>query len=488
MHRFTSIVLLVLIAVTPAIASDDEPASRALGDDPRVADAVAAWEAWVEYQLGISRVPAASIGVVLDQELLTARGFGLANPDTGTPATAETIYSICSISKLFTSVAFMQLRDQDRVRLDAPVSEYLSWFTLQDAHPNDEAITVRRLLSHSSGLPRESDFPYWSDPDFVFPTHDQIVQQLANQSTLYPSSRYFQYSNLGLTLVGEIVAEVSGQAYHDRIQSQILDPLEMEDTFTDIPEAEWGERMAVGHSYLQRDGSRRRLPMFQTHGIAPAAGFASTVPDLASFASWQFRLLGSDTQEILRSSTLREMQRVQWMDPDWETKRGLGFGTWKSNGHVFVGHSGGCPGYYSQFLLVPKNKLGVIVLASAIGTPVTFYAEKAADLIVPAIEAATESPDDIPDWDPDLARYVGVYDSAWGQTAILRWKDGLAVLGLGTRDPKKSLFELEKVGDHTFRRVRKDDKSLGEEFFFEVDDAGNVTRFLQHSNWETKVR
>ena len=488
MLRFVSLVSIVLLAATPVIASDNEPASRSLGDDPRVADAVAAWEAWVEYQLGISRIPAASIGVVHDQELLAARGFGLANPDTGALATPETIYSICSISKLFTSVALMQLRDMGQVRLDAPVSDYLDWFTLQDAHPNDEAITVRRLLSHSSGLPRESDFPYWSDPDFVFPTHDQIVQQLSNQSTLYPSSRYFQYSNLGLTLAGEIVAQVSNQDFHSRIQSQILDPLGMKDTFTDIPEEEWGKQMALGYSALQRDGARRQVPMFQAHGIAPAAGFASTVQDLASFASWQFRLLGSDTEEILRSSTLREMQRVQWMDPDWETTRGLGFGTWKSNGHIFVGHGGACPGYFSQFLLVPKNKLGVIVLASAMGSPVGFYAEKAAELIVPAIEAATGSPDDIPEWDPDLARYVGVYDSSWGQTAILRWKEGLAVLGLGTRNPKKNLVELEKVGDHTFRRVRKDDDSLGEEFFFEVDDAGNVTRFLQHSNWETKVQ
>jgi len=488
MLRLVSFVLLVLIAVGPALATDDETTSRPLREDPRVADAVAAWEAWVEYQLGISRVPAASIGVVHDQELLTARGFGLANPDTGSLATPETIYSICSISKLFTSVAFMQLRDEGRVRLDAPVSEYLDWFSLQDVHPNDEPMTIRQVLSHSSGLPRESDFPYWSDPDFIFPTHDEIVAELSEQSTLYPSSRYFQYSNLGLTLVGEIVAEVSGQDYHERVQAEILDPLGMDDTFTDIPEEEWGERMALGHSALPRDGSRRRLPLFQTRGIAPAAGFASTVPDLALFASWQFRLLGSDTQEILRSSTLREMQRVQWMDPDWETQRGLGFGTWKSDDHIFVGHGGGCPGYYSQFLLEPKHKLGVIVLTSAIGSPVTFYAEKAADLIVPAIEAATDSPDDIPERDPDLDRYVGVYDSAWGQTAILRWKDGLAVLGLGTRNPKESLFELEKVDEHTFRRVRKDDKSLGEEFFFEVDDEGTVTRFLQHSNWETKVR
>ncbi|MGB5659146.1 MAG: serine hydrolase domain-containing protein, partial [Thermoanaerobaculia bacterium] len=215
MLRITSIVLLVLIVVAPVIAADDESASRPLGDDPRVAEAVAAWETWVEYQLGVSRVPAASIGVVHDQELLTARGFGLANPDTGAPATPETIYSICSISKLFTSVALMQLRDQGLARLDSPVSDYLDWFTLQDAHPNDEAITVRRLLSHSSGLPRESDYPYWSDPDFVFPTHDEIVEQLSTQSTLYPSSRYFQYSNLGLTLVGEIVANVSGQDYDE---------------------------------------------------------------------------------------------------------------------------------------------------------------------------------------------------------------------------------------------------------------------------------
>ena len=107
---------------------------------------------------------------------------------------------------------------------------------------------------------------------------------------------------------------------------------------------------------------------------------------------------------------------------------------------------------------------------------------------MPAIEAATENPDDLPEQNPDLDRYVGIYGSAWGQTAILRWKEGLAVLDLGTRDPKESLFELEHVGDHTFRRVRKDDKSLGEEFVFEVDDVGSVTRFLQHNNWATKVR
>jgi CubicO group peptidase (beta-lactamase class C family) len=337
-------------------------------------------------------------------------------------------------------------------------------------------------------LPRESDSPYWSDPDFIFPTREEIVDRLSDQSTLYPSSRYFQYSNLGLTLVGEIVAEVSGQSFDDRIRAEILDPLEMTDTFTDIPADEWGGRMALGHSTLQRDGTRKRMPLFKTNGIAPAAGFASTVPDLASFAMWQFRLLNDDNEEIIRPSSLREMQRVQWMDPDWETTRGLGFGTWKKNDLVFVGHSGGCPGYYSQFLLVPKSSLGVIVLTSAIGSPVGFYGEKAAELIAPAIDAAIDDPGGAPERDPELDRYVGIYDSSWGQSAVLHWKGGLAVMGLRTRNPKNAIFKIEKTGEHTFRRVRKDDDSLGEEFVFEVDEDGAVTRFMSHSNWMTRLR
>ncbi len=120
MLRQLLIALVVLSFVVPTLAEDSKPAPRPYKEDPRVMDAVAAWETWIEYQLGIERIPAASVGIVHDQELLTARGFGFANPDSGSPATADTIYSICSISKLFTSVALMQLSDANRVQLDAP--------------------------------------------------------------------------------------------------------------------------------------------------------------------------------------------------------------------------------------------------------------------------------------------------------------------------------------------------------------------------------
>ena len=91
--------------------------------------------------------------------------------------------------------------------------------------------------------------------------------------------------------------------------------------------------------------------------------------------------------------------------------------------------------------------------------------------------------------DPDLERYTGVYDTIWGQVAILPWEDGLAVLDLASRDPKEALSKLKPAGEHTFRRVRKDDEDIpGETFEFEVAEDGTVTRFMQHSNWFTKIR
>jgi CubicO group peptidase (beta-lactamase class C family) len=481
--------LALSLSVSPAAAPAAKQAPSALADDPRVTDAIAAWKEWVEYQAAIDGVPGVSVGVVHDQELLATDAFGLANPATGAPARPDTLYSICSISKLFTSIAVLQERDAGRVRLDDPVKKYLPWFDIQDVYPDGERISVRGLLTHSAGLPRESDYPYWTAEGYPFPTHDQIVARLGEQRTLYPASRYFQYSNLGLTLAGEIVASVSGQPFGAYVRTHILDPLGMKDTFTEVPEELRGDRLAIGYSARKRDGSREVIPPFQTRGIAPAAGFASNVPDLARFAMWQFRLLSTGGDEVLRGATLREMQRVQWVDPDWKTTWGLGFAVSHEKDRTFVGHGGLCPGYRTQVRLEPRTKIGVIVLTNAIGAEAELYAAKAFDLIGPAIEKALEHPDDVPKRDPTLDRYTGVYDSIWGQSAIVRWEDGLAAVDLDEREPKEALVRLKKTGEHVFRRVREDDKDqLGEEFVFEVAEDGSVTRYKQHSNWYRKVR
>lgn len=483
-HRLSA-TALVFIMTTPAGLASEPPV---LAEDPRVIDAVTLWSEWMRYDASIARVPAVSWGVVHDQELVASGAFGLANPEAGLEATTDTRYSICSISKLFTSVALMQQRDAGKLRLDDPVAQHLDWFDIQDAHPADAPITVRGLLTHSSGLPRESDFPYWTDPDYPFPTSDQIRARLGSQQTLYPSARYYQYSNLGLSLVGEIVVATSGQDFDTYLHESLLDPLGMSDTYTDIPVDLRGTRMAIGHTALKRDGQREVVAPFQARGIAPAAGFASNVNDLAKFAMWQFRLLGDGDEELLRSSTLREMQRVHWVDPDWETTWGLGFSVRRAGERTFARHGGACPGYYSEFRLEPKTRVGAIVLTNAIGADVGLYAARAFDLIAPAIEAARKAPEKAPARDGERDRYTGVYDSIWGQVAVVQWDDGLAMLELESRDPAQSMVRLQPAGEHTFRRVRKDDESLGETIYFEVDADGTVRRFQQHSMWMNKVR
>ena len=457
-----------------------------IADDPRVADAVRLWSEWVEYQAAMERVPAVSFGIVHDQTLIASGAFGVANAAAGVPATTETLYSICSISKLFTSIGLMQQHESGKVRLDGAVSEYLNWFDIEDAHPDDEEITVRRLLTHSSGLPRESDFPYWTDADYPFPTPEAIRERLSEQQTLYPASRYFQYSNLGLTLVGDILAAVSGQSYHDYMRERLLDPLGMADTYTDIPVALRGERLAIGHSALNRDGTRDVVAAFETRGIAPAAGYASNVSDMAKFAMWQFRVLDGQS-ELLRASTLREMQRVHWIDPDWETTWGLGFSVVREGSRTFARHGGGCPGYFTEFRLEPKTKMAAIVLTNAIGSKPGLYASKAFDLIAPAVAEALASPGEAVRRDVDPEPYAGVYGSIWGQVAIVPWQQGLAILGLATADPAASLQRLQYVGEDTFRIVRDDDESLGETVEFELGPDGRATRFKRHSIWQERI-
>lgn len=478
-------VLMLSFALTGGTAMAAEPAN--LEDDPRVADAVALWSEWLEYQAATGRVPAVSFGIVHDQELIAGGAFGDANPAEALPATTDTLYSICSISKLFTAVALMQQREAGKLRLDDPVSQHLDWFDIQDAHPDDESITIRRLLTHSSGLPRESDFPYWTDADYPFPTREQIKEKLGEQQTLYPASRYFQYSNLGHSLVGEIVAGASGQPYHEYMRESLLDPLGMGDTYTDIPVALHGTRMAVGHTALGRDGMRETVDPFQARGIAPAAGYASSVNDMAKFAMWQFRVLDGKN-ELLRPSSLREMQRVHWVDPDWKTTWGLGFSVVREGDRTFARHDGGCPGYYTEFRLEPKTKMGAIVLTNAIGSSPGHYAAQAFELIQPALQRALDAPGDAPVRDGSLERYVGVYSSIWGQTAVVPWNEGLALLDLASSTPAKNLERFQHVEGDTFRRIREGDASPGETLRFELGEDGQARRFNRHSIWEERVQ
>ena len=113
--------------------------------------------------------------------------------------------------------------------------------------------------------------------------------------------------------------------------------------------------MATGYGYSGRDGERPVMPRYDARGITPAAGFSSTALDLARFASWQLAVLGGSSDEVLGENTLREMQRIQWMDQDWSIARGLGFGIYRNGSRTLVGHGGDCPGFNTRLFVDPAS-------------------------------------------------------------------------------------------------------------------------------------
>jgi len=460
MRQLVTVLVMMLVSV---VALAEDPA-KPIASDPRIEDALSAWTVWVENDLGESGVPAASYSFVYRNELLASGGIGFADPATGAKADADTLYSICSI--------------------------FVPWFaSLTDAPPGDEPISIRRALTPSAGLPRESDSPYWA-PDFDFPTTQQIRERLPSQQTLYPSGRYFQYSNLGMALLGEVIAAHAGRPWSEVVREDILDPLGMDDTYTSVPDAHATGRLAAGFSARRGSPDRERLVLFDVEGIGPAAGMASSANDLAAFARWQLRLRADGGDQVLKAATLREMQRVHWVDPDWKTTWGLGFSVVKRDDKTWVRHGGGCPGYYTEFAILPKEKLGIVVLTNAIGSNHALYARKAAAVLAPAVKATSKGLADQPEPNPQFDRYIGVYDSAWGREAVVRWKDGLAAVWLSNRaiDPDDWIAPLKHVEGHVFRRVRNDDDSLGEEWVFEVDEDGQVVSVTTHSNPSIRVR
>ncbi len=459
-----------------------------LKDDPRVQTALGLLEVWAEAEMAYADIPGVSMAVVHDQDLLWSRGFGYADRERKAATSTDTLYSICSISKLFTAIGVLQLRDRGKLDLDDPLSQHLPWFDIQQSFPEAPPITVRGILTHSAGLPRETDHPYWTYPEYSFPTRDEIISHLSEQKTLYPEGRYFQYSNLGLTLAGEIVARVSGEPYAEYARRRILDPLGLMDTSTEIPVAHRGGRFAMGYGGKRREGGREPLTFLQIKGIAPAAGYASTVLDLARFASWQFRLLQNGGEEVLKASTLREMHRVHWVDPDWKTTWGLGFSVSRRDDKTFVGHGGACPGFRSDLLLQTKEKFAAVSMANTSDADASAFTRTAYRIVAPAIAEAAAAPDKGQAPDPSLKRYVGAYQSSWGgEIAVVPWKDALAMIYLPTDNPIEALEELKPTGENRFRRIRRDDGELAEEVLFTVEN-GEVTRFTRHNNHFPRVR
>jgi CubicO group peptidase (beta-lactamase class C family) len=245
-------------------------------------------------------------------------------------------------------------------------------------------------------------------------------------------------------------------------------------------------RLATAYGRRLPDVTRALMPFTDTRGITPAANMSSTAADLARYAMLQMRESGKGGAQILKASTLREMQRVHWLEADWKNAWGLGFAVRRLGERSVFGHGGAVAGYRTQITVCPAEKVAVVVMTNADdGRPGRFVA-KAFEWVAPAIVKAFE-PEKKPDRAlKEWANYVGVYRSLWGDTQVMIHEGHLVMFDPTVDNPRDEMYRLTPEGPHTFRLNILDGEG-GELVVFEPGPDGKAVRLRDPENYSNRV-
>jgi CubicO group peptidase (beta-lactamase class C family) len=471
---------IAAVLSSPALAITPEEA---------LASRFRAAEALLDANLTRESVPGAAIGIVHNQALIWSHQFGVESFTTNKPVSNDTLFSICSVSKLFNGIAAMNLVEEGRLELDAPLAQYNSALAMTDNLASEEPVTVRGILTHAAGLPREGTRDYWANTSF--PETSELLDMVSAHEALYRPYDHWQYSNLGMSMLGDVVSSVSNMSWGKYVEKNIFVPLKMAHSQTDMPFDIVGNGFAQGYYVRNPKGERNPVESHSFKSFAPAAGIASSVNDMAKFASWHFRLHENGGEEILKATTLRNMQRVHWVGADFnEPAWGLAYATRRYNEKTMWGHGGYCPGARTEFVMRLPTKVGVVMMMSVNDVSPGDMVKTVYALTEAAINKVhntdtpvekSKSADSVDDKKVKLADYEGAYyvPNYDNDTYIGVNEDGLFVLPIFGSDQIGNIETWVHDKKDTFRRKRDDD-SLAETIIFERNADGKITGVVQH--------
>jgi CubicO group peptidase (beta-lactamase class C family) len=369
-------------------------------------------------------------------ELAWSDAVGLADAEAGVDATPDTQYAVASITKTFTAASVIQLRDEGRLELDDPLSRHLP----EAAHGGP---TLRRMLSHVSGLQREPPGEVWET--LVFPDEKELLERLGDAEQVLAGGAAWHYSNLAYSLLGHVVARLSGMPLREYVRARLLAPVGLSRTG-------WGPEPPAARPYFVEPYSDalRREPELELGGKGGESGLSSTVEDLARWGSF----LCDPDEAVLAPSSVAEMHDLQVMaEPDWTLGWGLGIALWRRGDRVFGGHTGGFPGFLSILVYSRKERIGAVLLTNSGNWPK--LSETGLSLLEAAIEELAPEPEA---WRPqdappeEIAPLLGRWWSE-GHESIFSWRGGRleARFASAPADREPSVFERED--DDRFRTL-----------------------------------
>jgi CubicO group peptidase (beta-lactamase class C family) len=336
-------------------------------------------EAYINEMMVLYNVEGVGIALVKDDKVVFAKGFGQRSAEPKQPATENTLFLIGSITKSFTSLAVAQLVDQGKLNLDDPVIKYVPDLKLADPALT-KTVTIRHLLSHTSGLPRADEHWYANPPA----SRQQVIDDMAKVKPTAKPGEKWQYHNQNFVLAAHIVEKVTGQTWEDYVRKNIFEPLGMKSAGFNVSDLQKATDYSQPFAFDVLKGnvalSFDRLPFKGLVPIGPAGSITANVLDMAQYMRLQ---LGNGTfegKQLVSEKMIGEMHRKHIaLQPEGlealmnasplTTDMGYGLGWVVENyrGHKLVQHNGGIDGFTSMLTLVPSEKAGVIILTNISG-------------------------------------------------------------------------------------------------------------------------
>lgn len=310
-------------------------------------------DAFIAREMADKELPGLSIALVEGDKIVWQKGYGFSNPQTKTPITNGTVFRVGSVSKLFTDIAVMKLVEKGELDLDAPVSKYIPEFKPKSTF--NKPITLRQLMSHRSGLVRET--PTGSYFDDSAPSLRDTVLSLNQTSLVYAPESRAKYSNAGIAAVGYVLEKTQKMPFADYLKESLLAPLEMKMSGF-APSADINKNLAKAQMWTVF-GKTFDAPVFEL-GIAPAGSMYATTGELARFAS----ALLSKNNAVLSRAMLEKMWQPQYAAAGQKNGFGIGFRVSELDGHRRVGHGGAIYGFSTELAVLPDDDLGVVVIAT----------------------------------------------------------------------------------------------------------------------------
>ena len=382
------------------------------------------------------RMPSVGAAVFRGPELVWQEALGVADAEASRAATPDTQYRIGSITKTFTAVGILQLRDAGELSLDDPLTKYLP----ESSH----GPALGRMLAHSSGLQREPPGEIWET--LQAPSREELLTQTADAEQVLDPGSWWHYSNLAFALLGEVVARAHGGTWEDALQENILDPLGLART---TPAAV--DPAARGY-FVQPYSDAVQLEPDPDLGGAGALGkLWSTTGDLAKWGTF----LAAGDDRVLKASTLEEMSHVRAMvdHAGWKLAWGTGLELYRRDDHVFVGHGGAMPGHLAALAVNRKTGIGAAVLTN---TGADASPEKLAlELAVAAIAALPPTSDAWQPGEPAPAEIEPLLGRWWveGSELVFSWRNGRFQAKLVEGAPGRDTSYFAPDGEDRFRSV-----------------------------------